>query len=443
MNMKKIYCIYILCSLALLHASGVAAQQTLRLTQAECRRMALANSEKMQQSDNVLSQAELDCQIAKASFLPILDGSAMSLYGTPDMEMSESTTLRLRGTYMAGIDLTLPLYTGGQLLAGRRLAEIGKEAAAERQRMTRMDVLAEADNAYWTYIAVCQKVKMMQSYRRQMDTLYQQTRVAVEAGMATDNDLLRIEARRTDIHYQLQKTESGADLCRLSLCQVIGADFGTQLEAADTLIITTAPLSLQADIRARPELNLLMRQVSANKEQIKMARSAMLPTVALTGNYMYYGNLKLNGMANDGSGTWIPFSQEYKDGYWMAMLTVKVPLFHWGVNHKKVRKARLDLRNAELELQRNARLMSVEVQQTICNVQDGYRMIDTAEKGMRQAEENLRVMRNRYAEQMVPLTDLLDAQSQWQQAYSNLVEAQTQYKIYETQYLRATGTLDD
>ena len=51
-------------------------------------------------------------------------------------------------------------------------------------------------------------------------------------------------------------------------------------------------------------------------------------------------------------------------------------------------------------------------------------------------------MRNRYTEQMAPLTDLLDAQSQWQQARSNLIEAQTQYKIYETQYLRAIGALD-
>ena len=43
---------------------------------------------------------------------------------------------------------------------------------------------------------------------------------------------------------------------------------------------------------------------------------------------------------------------------------------------------------------------------------------------------------------MATLTDLLDAQSQWQQAESNLIEAQTQYKIYETAYLRATGRLE-
>lgn len=39
------------------------------------------------------------------------------------------------------------------------------------------------------------------------------------------------------------------------------------------------------------------------------------------------------------------------------------------------------------------------------------------------------------------LTDLLDAQAQWQQARSNLIEAETQYKIYGTEYLRVTGRL--
>lgn len=80
--------------------------------------------------------------------------------------------------------------------------------------------------------------------------------------------------------------------------------------------------------------------------------------------------------------------------------------------------------------------------QAVQNVEDGYRMIHTAESGLRQAEENLRVMRNRYAAAMSPLTDLLDAQSQWQQAQSNLIEAQTQYMIYRTDYLRATGQLE-
>lgn len=385
-------------------------------------------------------QAELDRQIAKTAFLPKFDASAVGAYMLPDMDML-GMEMRMRGTYMAGVNLTQPIYAGGKITTGNRLARIGEETAAEQLRMTRMDVLVEADNAYWTYIAVGRKVRMLESYHAQMDTLHRQTEVALAAGMATENDLLRIDAKRTEIHYQLQKVQNGADLCRMSLCRIVGADFDTQIEATDTTFVASQPVGLSAETAARPELHLLEKQIAAGKEQIRMARADMLPTVALTANYMYYGNIKLNGMT-DAGGTMIPFSQEFRDGMGMAMLSVQIPIFHWGENRKKVRKAQYELRNAELDLQKNTRLLNIEVQQAIRNVQDGYELIHTAEKGLQQADENLRVMRNRYAASMAPLTDLLDAQSQWQQAESNLIEAQTQYKIYETEYLRATGKLN-
>ena len=86
------------------------------------------------------------------------------------------------------------------------------------------------------------------------------------------------------------------------------------------------------------------------------------------------------------------------------------------------------MENAKLDLQKNARLMSIEVRQAIQNVTDGYRLVETARLGCRQADESLRVTRDRYRNAMCSLTDLLDAQSQWQQAQSNLIEAQAQYK---------------
>lgn len=423
----------------LLSIASVSAQQPLRLTQAECRQMALAHSEELQQADNAVRQAELDRKIAATAYLPKVEGSATGAYILPDMDMM-GMELRMRGTYMAGLSLTQPIYMGGKITTGHRLARIGEEAASEKFRMTRMDVLVGADNAYWTYIAVGRKVRMLENYCAQMDTLYRQTETALAAGMATENDLLRIEAKRTELHYQLQKAQNGAELCQMSLCRIIGADFDTQIEAVDTTFSVSELGRLASEIDARPELLLLEKQVAAEREQIRMARADMLPTVGLGVNYMYYGNVKLNGMA-DAGGMMVPYTQEFRDGMGIAMLSVKIPIFHWGESRKKVRKAQYELRNAELDLQKNTKLLNIEVQQAIRNVQDGYRMVLTAEKGVQQAEENLRVMRNRYTASMAPLTDLLDAQSQWQQAESNLIEAQAQYRIYETEYLRSTGKL--
>lgn len=432
--------IIISCCVALYTVSEVPAQKPLRISLSECREMALTHSEELQQADNTIQQAKLDRKIAATAYLPKIDGAATGAYMLPDIDMM-GMELSMRGTYMAGLSLTQPIYAGGKISTGNRLARIGEEVASEQYRMKRMDVIADADNAYWTYIAVGRKVRMLESYKAQMDTLHRQTETALSAGLATENDLLRIEAKRSEISYQLQKVKNGADLCRMSLCRIVGVDFNTQIEAVDTTFIISRPGQLDPDIASRPELHLLEKQVAAGKEQIRMARADMLPTVGLGLSYMYYGNVKLNSMVDVG-GTKVPFSQEFRDGIGMAVLSVKIPIFHWGEIHKKVRKAKYELKNAELDLQKNTKLLNIEVQQAIRNVQDGYELINTAEKGLQQAYENLRVMRNRYAASMAPLTDLLDAQSQWQQAESNLIEAQTQYKIDETEYLRATGALD-
>lgn len=422
-------------------AHELRAQQPMKLSMEQCRDMALTASEELKQADNRLRQAELDDKIAATARLPKIEGSATGAYVLPDIEMT-GMELAMRGTYMAGLTLTQPIYTGGKISAGRQMARLGRQIADQQLRMTRMDVLVDADNAYWSYIAVRRKVRMLESYSTQMDTIYKQTSSAVAAGMAIENDLLRIEAKRTEIEYQLQRARNGADLCRMALCNVIGAPLDTAIEPTDTTFNIESPTAMSLDIARRPEVGLLEKQIDVNMQRIRDARSEMLPTVGLSAGYSYYGNIKLKGFADMGNGTTVPYTQEFRDGIGIAMLAVKIPIFHWGESRKKMHKARYELDNSQLELQRNMRLMSIEAQQAVQNVEDGYRMIHTAESGLRQAEENLRVMRNRYAAAMSPLTDLLDAQSQWQQAQSNLIEAQTQYMIYRTDYLRATGQLE-
>lgn len=94
-----------------------------------------------------------------------------------------------------------------------------------------------------------------------------------------------------------------------------------------------------------------------------------------------------------------------------------------------------------MDLAQNERLLTMEARQAALNLREGYMLIGTARLSVEHAKESLRVMRQRYDLQMCSLGDLLDAHAQWQQAESDLIEAQTQYKIYETEYLRTTGNL--
>lgn len=416
-------------------AVNLPAFAQLQLSQAECRKMALKNNEEMKIAENSYRQAKLDKEIALAAYLPELEGSLTGIY-RKDMDLM-GAELQMRGTYLAGLTLTQPIFTGGKIVASNKLAKIGVDCAEESLRKTEMDIIAEADNAYWTYIAVGEKVKQLEAYQKQLDELYHQIAKSVEVQMATQADLLRVDSKRSQIIYQLKKAKNGVELCRMSLCSTLGVDIHTTIQATETNIEITSPQQLESSILMRPEYRLLLNQVEAQKQQIKVARADILPTFGISAQYSYYGNLKLAGQAEDGT----PFKQEYKDGSPMLMASISVPLFRWGKGLKGIKKAKLNYQNAQLDLQRNERLLNIELQQAIQNIADGYNLVETANIGMSQAAENLRNMQNSYDVSMCTLTDLLDAQAQWQEAYSNQIEAKTQYKIYESEYMRVSGQL--
>jgi len=418
---------------------AVSAQQRLTLSQQQCRDMALKHNEDLKKADAALQKAELDRQIAFAAYFPKIDGSLTGIYLSDQDLMGQK--LLLRGMYLAGIQIMEPLYAGGQITAANRLAKLGKECQQEQLRKTRMQVIADVDKAYFNLISVHSKVKMLEAIKKQIEELGNKVSVSVDAELATGNDLLRVQTKLSELKYQLQKARNGEELCRLVLGNALGLSVGDQVFPSDTALVITPPQDLDENIACRPELALLQKNVEVKKAMVKKERSNYLPKVAISGGYTYYGNLKVKGTTTLPDGSPYNYTQEYKDGVTLGVLSVSVPLFHWGAEIKKVKKAKLDLEEARLDLQKNTRLLSIEARQAVQNLTSGYQMLETAQLGQRQADENLRVMQDKYEVSMATLTDLLEAEAQWQQAHSNLIEAQTQYQIYQTEYLRVTGRL--
>ena len=448
--MKKIFLFFytlILCfSAQSQETSPLSSQErVMPLRLQDCRRMALEQNEKIKTANNAVDKAKLDRQIAFAQYLPKVDGS-FTLAHMKNIDLLDQDflgfSLQTRGTYLAGVSVTLPLYAGGQITSANRLANIGQTVSQEQLRKTRMQVITDVDNAYYTLIAVHSKVQMLEAYALQMQDLYDQVKLATNVQMATENDLLRIATKQNEVSYQLQKARNGEQLCGLALANVIGTDFEQTIIPTDTILSVAMASQLSEDFSSRPDLLLLQQQVKASEVLVKKSRSNYLPTVAVVGRYSHYDNIKLKGELNLPNSNPMSISHTIGGGNPVALLSVSLPIFHWGAELKKVKKAKLDLSDSKLQLQQSERGMRVEVRRAVQNVTDGQRMVETAIVGRQQADENLRVMRQKFDNQLCTMTDLLDAQSQWQQARSNLIEAQTQLKIYETEYLRVTGHLE-
>ena len=425
---------------------GVAVAQSsgaaLTLNVEKCREMALAGSEDIKKGTNSLTQSGLDRKIAISAFLPAVEATGTGLYMAPDMEMSGMEMI-MKGTYMAGVMLTQPIYAGGKILTGKKMAEAGESAAEEQLRAAKASVIYDADNAYWTYVAVLQKQEMMNVLAAQLDTLFSQIGVASSAGMATGADLLTVKAKRSEVEYQVRKVANGVALCKMALCRVVGVPFDTEIAVEDVAVpeeftrIETGNVSV-AD---RPEMKLLETGLEVSRLKVRMTRGDYLPTLALVGGYCAFGNMKMKTMVDSGGGNYVPYTQKIGQDMGVAMVSLNIPIFKWGQGYNKGRKAKLDVDNAALDLQKNSRLLELQANQAAFNLSDSYNLIAAAKDGKAQADENLRVTENRYHASMCPLSDYLDAQFQWQQARSNLIEAFTQSRIAETDYLMATGAL--
>lgn len=421
--------------------AATPAARALELSLDQCRQMALQASEQMQIARNRVEQSKMDRAVARAAYFPKIDGSATALYLSPNSKVGDAMELQMKGLYLAGFTLTQPIFAGGKIIAANKLASVGKEVAQQQLRLTEMDILAEAEKTYWSLVAVDAKIDMINAYITQLDSIMSYTRSAYELGFTTELSLSRIDTRLADLQYKLRQAQTGRDLCRMALCNIIGLDTSTPITATETLDDETPAGTTFPGIEARPELQLANLNITAKKHDVGLVMADYLPTIGLQLGWNAFGNLKMNSYTPLPDGSIYTYTQNMNYRHFIGALSISVPIFHWGEGYNKVKKAKMEVRNATLELQHNRKLMELQARQALDNYIDGFTLVSSALTSLNEAQRNLDTMQEQYRAGLMTLTDMLEAQSQWQASCSNVIEARTQQKINHVEYLRATGLL--
>lgn len=434
MKIKSLFIfLFLICNLAV---------YPLELSLDKCRELALETDESIKISKNKVTQAHLDRGVAKSAYFPKIDGSASALYLTPNSSVGDAMELQMKGVYLAGFSLVQPIYTGGKIITANKLAKIGEEAAREQLQAVSMDVVANAEKSYWMLVAVKSKIEMINAYLTQLDSILSFTNSSYELGLTTRLNVSRVETKISELQYRLRQAQSGEELCRLSLCRIIGVEDSEEIIPTDSIEVNEMhPSTVYAGIDRRPELLLSQMNVSAKKQDVSMVRSDFLPSLGLQLGWNAFGNLKMKNYMMLDDGTIYPYTQSVSYKGFVGAVSLSVPIFHWGEGFKKVKKAKMEVENATLELEQNRKLMDLQARQAFNNYIDGFALIESAQKAFSEAELNLNLMKEQYEVGLMTLTDLLEAQSQWQSSYSNLIEAKTQLKINEIDYLRCIGQI--
>ena len=418
----------ILSAALLLAASSAQAQRLMTAEQAVSD--ALQNNVRMKNSDNDLEAARQAKKQAFTKYFPTVsatgigymaDKGLLEMSLAPGMEMS-----MMKNGIMGGVSAQLPLFTGGRILNANRLADVGVETSRQQRRVSQNEVALTAETYFWQAVMLKEKLKTVEAVERQLDKFAKDADAAVAAGVSDRNDLLQVNLRKNETRSNRITLENALTTAKRLLAQYTGHD-GDSIDVSADMSggLPPSPLQLYADPKTAlshtAEYALMEQNVKANRLKYKMTVGQNLPTVAIGGGYMYDDLM------------------DKSHQFWLGFATVSIPLTGWWGGSHEMKKQRLAVRNAENTLQDNSQLLVIGMENKWNDMNDAYRKIGIAMESIAQAEENLRLHDDYYRAGTATMSDLLEAQTLYQNSRSAYVEAYAEYQIKKREYLQATG----
>ena len=331
------------------------------------------------------------------------------------------------------IDFTQPIYQGGKIRYAIRQADLEREIARLQTATDRADIklllLEQYLNLFSLYkqhIVLSRKID--ESERRLKDIRQMKTE-----GLITNNDVLRSEMQLTNDRLSRNETENNIRIVSQQLDILIGLDEHLLL-VPDTALLNLEYATATYDeyvnraFLTDPALLLSRKQTELAENSIRLTRAEQLPRLSLTAS---------NTLAR-------PVSRTLADMYnnsWNIGLSFSYPISSLYRNRHRMKEARQNvqlMRNAEEQKQQNIRM---NIQAALLKHREAADRVEALKLSVKQAEENYRIMQNRYMSQLAILTDLLDADNLRLNAELQLTTARTQviYTYYELQ--RAIGAL--
>ena len=413
------------CLFLMVSVSG-SAQQAYSL--AQCKKLALENNARMKNARLEVSSARQTKEEAFTNFFPSLSASALGYNANQPLveaNLGGMPLALLKNGIVGDITVTQPLFAGGQIVNGNKLAQLGVEVSRFKQEQSEKEVLLTTEVYYWQIISLNEKLKTLAIVEQLVNSLYKDVDAAVKAGVKNRNDLLQVQLRKNSVASDRLQLENGLKLSRMLLGQYVGIK-------ADSLSIEpisfdepASPERLRTDhgaaLLTTPEYQLLAKNVEANRLQQKITVGKYLPTVGVGASYMY------DDLMDKDNTTAMVFAK------------VSVPISDWWGGSHAIKKQKFQTMMAQNEQRNNSDLLLIQMQKLWNDVEESYKQVKLAEESVVTATENVRLNTNYYQAGTTTLSDLLDSQLLLQQSRNQHTDAYTQYLIKQTQYLQATG----
>ncbi|MBR6455732.1 MAG: TolC family protein [Prevotella sp.] len=340
-----------------------------------------------------------------------------------------------RNMFAASVMLRQPIYMGGAITAANRMADIHEQLVAHEEEGMVETTLKNIDDVYWTVVSLRQKQKLANSYRDLVQQLNDDVHKMIDEGVATRATGLQVDVKVNEADMQVTQVDNGLTLAKMLLCQLCGLPLTGEIELADEGkdVLPDSPtvedVGNEAAFENRAELKMLKNAVELSEQSTKLVRAAYLPQVALTGGYLLSNPNVYNG-----------FERKFA-GVWNVGVIVRVPVWSWFEGSYKVRATRAATTIATIEMEDAREKIELQLEQCRFKLKEAGKRLQMATKNLSSADENLRCANVGFREGVMEATDVMAAQTAWQQAQSQKIDAEVEVKLAQVALRKALGTL--
>lgn len=445
----------ILCLAALLLPVCLTAQEKASLTLEQCKAMATEN--------NVdVKNAALDINSAQSlrkeafteyfptvslngfgyhAFNPLVNVGLKDVLGNSDAaqnlidQIEASASLYGIGTsvsfldygYNASVSLTQPVFAGGRIVNGNRLASVNQKAAFLKQSTTTKEKALEVEQKYWNVVSLEEKELTVEKALLTLDTLHRDARNAFLAGLVLDTDTIKVSLERNRLLSSQSRLKSGIRLAKMDLFNAVGLEYSYLSSTADAsrpfiddISLTDRPSDLQSPeyywkdeesaARGSEESRLLSLNVESARLQKKMALGEALPQVGVGAGYGYGRVIGDNARWNGA-----------------VYVSVKIPLTdYWKTSHK-INRLDNEARKAENQQAYLTDQLVLQIRSLWEDLTCAYDKVSIAEQNVDLSEITESRMLDRYNSGQATISDVLTAQTDLRSAKDDLTDARIAY----------------
>ncbi len=445
--MKRIY-------LLIMTLTPLLCQAQRVFTLHECIGLAKQNNKRVSISLFQQESAHYQRKYALSNFLPQFSIEGMGLYSTVDGSFGvDGGMLPVTGAdrmptgveayfpgmdfgyevgwiYGAGIKMRQPVFAGGKISAGYRLAKIEESVVGQNGRLTESEIILATTRAYAGLVRADAILKVAVSYNGLLKELMRSVEKAMVRGVKTRNDLLKVEVHLSESELDLHRAENGRRLAAMNLCHHMGVSLHTSIKVSTELPMTEdIAADTSVDISNRPEVLMLTDKSKAMRLKVKMVRAEMLPRLGLVGEYGYMHGFRLAG------------KNLFAKWNLSVGLQFSIPIVGLGT-YSRYRQAQVQFLQTQAEKEEKIGQMFLEAMQARNSLDEASLELGLARKRTDSATENLRVSGSQYHVGAETLSDYLEAQTLWLKAEQELIDAHINRFLRWMEYRKTVGTLN-